>query len=663
VASPTPRWSRCEERWRRASTTEVRRSRCEERWRRASTTRFVGRGARSAGDEPRDHPLTGAATPRSTAPTGPGAPPPCPGERVDEAVVVQAEPVQDVGGHPGLARGDVVRPQQRAVGVAAHDEQHPVVAGVPHLGGRGRVQLRQRPAYVEEAAQAGGDAVRVVARLHLRPRHPRPVHPAVVRGVGGVVGPAGVVEQAELVAHPEHGQAAEAEDDRVREQDPGDGVRVTGLEAGQRRQGSGDPPVAGLLVVLEDQPARPRAGERAGVPVGQEPPVGERVQAHGPGVLVGDGPADVVVAARVGDPRGRRRRLWQPLEGVGRQAHVPRGEHRPDLHHQAVVVGEVAHPAGVLPDPEVGRQVRRGDDRLRLEEDRGRGDARHRAQGAGEVVDLGLVLAGGAEALPDEGDRVEPEHLHAEVGQRQDDVGELAQHGGVRPGQVPLVVVEGRPDPARELVVPGEVAGREVGEHLRQGGLVGVRHLPVGVDVEVGPLVGVAGAGGRGPLVLTRDVVQHQVEAQADPVGAQRRRQLAQVLERAEVGAHRPVVHHRVAAVVGRRTRGQQRHQVQVADAEVTEVRRPLAHAAQRRAEPVRVRGVAHRRRPLEPVRLAEALRVERAQVGGACLVRGPGDPQQPFGRVRCRGGAVDPLEGAVEVRRPRVDPALEGCL
>src|SRR5690349_22549445 len=58
--------------------------------------------------------------------------------------------------------------------------------------------------------------------LPIWPGHPRPVHPAVVSGVTGVVGPAAVVEEAELVAHPEHGEPAEGHHDRVGQQDPGD---------------------------------------------------------------------------------------------------------------------------------------------------------------------------------------------------------------------------------------------------------------------------------------------------------------------------------------------------------------------------------------------------------------------------------------------------------
>ena len=272
--------------------------------------------------------------------------------------------------------------------------------------------------------------MRVGVGLEVGPRHPRPVHPPVVGGVVGVVGPPVVVEQPDLVTRPDHRQAAEGQDDRVREQDARDGVRVARLEPGERGERAGDPPVPRLLVVLEDQPPRPRSGEGPGVEVGQEAPVRGRVEAHRAGVLVGDGPPDVVVAADVGDPGCRRRRLRQPLEGVRREAGVARGEHRPDLHHQPVVVGEVADPARVLTHAEVGRQLRRADDRLGLEQDRGGRDPGDRAERAGEVVHLGLVLAAGAEALPDERDRVQAEDLHAQVGQRQDDVGDSRRTAG-----------------------------------------------------------------------------------------------------------------------------------------------------------------------------------------------------------------------------------------
>ena len=202
------------------------------------------------------------------------------------------------------------------------------------------------------------------------------------------------------------------------------------------------------------------------------------------GVLVHDRPADVVVAAQVGQPGGRRGLRRQGAEGVRGQPDVARGEHRPHLNHEAVVVGEVADLARVRTGAEVREQLGGSDDRLGLERDGGTGDPGHRAQHLGDGVHLRLALAVGAQALPDEGDGVKAQHVDPAVGEVEDDRRVLAQDGRIGPVEVPLELVERRPDPAVELVVPREVARREVGEDLGQGPLVGVGHHAVGEDVE-----------------------------------------------------------------------------------------------------------------------------------------------------------------------------------
>ena len=325
------------------------------------------------------------------------------------------------------------------------------------------------------------------------------------------------------------------------------------------------------------------------------------------------------------------------------------------------MVGEVAHPAGVLARAEVGRQVVGAHDGLGLEDDRRRGDPRDRAQRPGQLVDLGLVLAGRADPLPDERDGVEPEHLDAQVGQLEDDRGVLAEDRRVRPVDVPLVVVEGRPDPGVELVVPREVARSEVGEHLRQARLERVRNGAVGVHVEVRPLLDVARPCGRCPGVLARHVVEHQVQAQADALRPQRGGEVAQVVDGAEVGPHRAVVHHRVAAVVGGRPGGQQRHQVQVGDAEVAEVVRAGTHPGQGVGEAVGVGGVPEGAGLLEPVGLAEPALVELAQLVGSIGVGRPRDRLETVGDVGRGVGAPDTAERADQVLAHRGQARLEG--
>ena len=80
-------------------------------------------------------------------------------------------------------------------------------------------------------------------------------------------------------------------------------------------------------------------------------------------------------------------------------------------------------------------------------------------------------------------------------------------------------------------------------------------------------------------------------------------------------GLDRAVVDHRVAAVVGRRPRVQQRHQVQVGDAELAQVGQLRAHAGQRPREAVDVGDVADGLLALEPVGRDLALVVEHPQL------------------------------------------------
>ncbi len=349
-------------------------------------------------------------------------------------------------------------------------------------------------------------------------------------------------------------------------------------------------------------------------------------QADGTGILVHDRPADVVVAAQVGQPRRRRGLGRQRAERVRRQPNVLRGEHRPDVHHEAVVVGEVADLAAVGAGAEVGQQLGRGHDRLGLERDRGARDPGHGPQHLGEGVHLGLALAVGAEALPQEGDGIQAQHVDAAVGQVEDDRRVLAQHRGVAPVDVPLELVERRPHPALQVLVPGEVAGGEVGEDLGQGRLVRVGHVAVGEDVEVLAVRRVTGARLDGPLVLTGDVVEHEVEHQAHPGVVQPGREVLEVVHRAQVGAHRPVVGHGIPAVAVALARAQQRHEVQVAHPELVEVGQVVGHSTQVTGEAFGVRRVADHRRVLEPVGAQHALEVTHVQ---AVRAGGEGSPRE----------------------------------
>ena len=266
------------------------------------------------------------------------------------------------------------------------------------------------------------------------------------------------------------------------------------------------------------------------------------------------------------------------------------------------MVGEVALLALVAPGAQVAHEVARGDDRLGLEGDGRRRDAHGRPEGLQQLVDLGLVLAVRALALPQEGDGVQAQHVDPGGRQAEHRLGHRAEDLGVGVVEVPLVGVEGGPHPALELRLPREAARRRGGEDLGQRHLVGVGLGAIGERAVEGQRPRVAGQRGLRPRVLARGVVEDHVDAQRHARGAQVVGQRAQVVHRAERGLHRAVVDHRVAAVVGLRAGVQERHEVQVADAELAQVGQALAHAVQRAGEAVDVGHVADGLLALEPV-------------------------------------------------------------
>jgi hypothetical protein len=262
---------------------------------------------------------------------------------------------------------------------------------------------------------------------------------------------------------------------------------------------------------------------------------------------------------------------------------------------------------------EVLHQLLRRHDRLGLEGHAGRRDADQGPQRAQDQVHLGLVLAVGALALPQERRRIQPEDVDAVVGQREHGVEHRGEDLDVGPVQVPLEAVEGRPHPP-DAVDVGEAAGGVVGEHLGQGALVAVRLGAVGEDPVEGPVRRVAGRRGERPRVLRGGVVEHQVDAQGHAAVVQVGRQLLQVGHGAQPGVDRVVVDHGVAAVVVPLARCQQGHQVQVGDAELGQVVQPLPHSRQVAGEPVGVGDVADHPGPLEPAGVDLAAPVQGAQ-------------------------------------------------
>ena len=305
----------------------------------------------------------------------------------------------------------------------------------------------------------------------------------------------------------------------------------------------------------------------------------------------------------------------------------------------------------------------RRDDRLGLESQSRAGDPRHGLQDLRDGVDLGLVLAGRAHALPQEGDGVEAQDLHAQVGEEHDDLGELDKNVGVRPVEVPLPGVERRPDPLLQVLVPGEVPGRKVGEDLREGALVRVGLPAVGEPVKVVLVARVARAGLHRPVVLAGHVVEDEVEDEADPVLAQGGGEVPEVVDGSQVGTDGPVVPDRIPAVVVPGSRLEEWHEVQVGDAQLAQVRDLVLDPLEVVREPVGVCGVAHHLGQLQPVRLQGPFEIEDVQVVRPVHVRVVGQGDQPVRERHGRLVPVEHLERLDQVAAAALDAKLEELL
>ena len=155
------------------------------------------------------------------------------------------------------------------------------------------------------------------------------------------------------------------------------------------------------------------------------------------------------------------------------------------------------------------------------------------------------------------------------------------EHRRVAPVEVPLPLVERGPDPAAEFGFVAEISRRERREDLRQSLFVGIGKAPVREDMEVVPVGRVAAPGRHGPLMFPRHMVEDEVDHQADATRPERRGQVPEVVNGAEIRPYRAIVLDGVAAVVVARARPEQRHEMQVGDAEVRKVVKVVRDAGQ----------------------------------------------------------------------------------
>ena len=342
---------------------------------------------------------------------------------------------------------------------------------------------------------------------------------------------------------------------------------------------------------------------------------------------------------------------------VAQQGYVPGGQSVPGGGHGGHVVEHVA--LGLFRGSEVGDHLGRLHDHLAQQQHAGADDLAHHAHHAHQGVDLGEVAAGGAQLLPDVGDRVQTDHINASVGEVQKVFRHVVEDHGVGVVQVPLVGIEVGHDHLLAVIQPGKAAGGSSGEHLGDRLLKFTGNIPVVVEEVALPVARLSGTGLAGPLVVLTGVVHHKVQAQADvllPAGVGQR---LQVLHGPQLGLDPAEVGHGVAAVAAALGALQQGHQVQIVDAALLNVRQFLFHTLQGAGKGVGVEHHAQQIPAAVPVGIVFPALVLQSQ---GVLALGPAaaehlDKVVKGGHIAVVELAVEPLELVIAA----VQTALEG--
>ena len=267
------------------------------------------------------------------------------------------------------------------------------------------------------------------------------------------------------------------------------------------------------------------------------------------------------------------------------------------------MIGEIGLTARMASLTEIWYQIAGCHDGFGLVDDGRGGDAGGGTQGLQDVMHLRLVLAIGAHALPHEGHGIQPHDLGALVGKVENDVGDSEENLRIGPVQVPLVFVEGGPDPFLEFGIMGEASWGIIGENFNEAALILLRHRVGGEHPIVFLVFFVALLGLFGPRMFFGCVVEYEIDANAHATGPKGRRHLLEIRHGAKARVNRTIIHHRITAVIGTGAGFQAGHEVDVGDAQGFQIFDVIEHALQIACKTVDVENIAHRVFGEEPVR------------------------------------------------------------
>ena len=270
---------------------------------------------------------------------------------------------------------------------------------------------------------------------------------------------------------------------------------------------------------------------------------------------------------------------------------VSRCHGMPCRTHRGCVVEHVALRA--LYGTEVGSQLLRSHNDLTQKQRAGTDDLADHADHADDSMYLGAVAAVGAKLFPDVWHRVHANNVDALVRQIQQIVCHGVEDSGVSVVQIPLVRVEGGHDDLPHVLEVSEIARRGNGEHLRDEFFVFVGNVPIIEEEIIIPVVLFSCPGALCPLMIDTGVVHHEVQTAADAPLMTVGGKLFQLLHGAELGLDLAEIGNGITSVAASLHRVQQRHEMDIVDAQLRQIVEFFPDAAQVSGKLLHIQAIA----------------------------------------------------------------------
>ena len=287
-------------------------------------------------------------------------------------------------------------------------------------------------------------------------------------------------------------------------------------------------------------------------------------------------PADVIVAPQIIEECVFPRKGADDVHLFPQQADVSCGDRMPGRRHGRHIVEHVA--LRLLHRAEIRRHLVRLHYNLAKEHDARADDLADHAHHADDRVHLGQVPAVRSQFLPDIGNCINADDVHALVGQVEEIIHHLIEHPRVAVVQIPLIGIESGHHIMPHLRKVCEVARRRRREYLGHGLLIFLRDRRICIEEVAAHIFAVSLAGFYRPLMILRRMIHHEIHAQTDPFVMAFLRQFRQIIHGSQIRLYFPEIRHRITAVRAAFRGIQEGHQMDVIHIAAFKIREFLLH-------------------------------------------------------------------------------------